>query len=111
MINPFINTDAAPDELPADDFSIPGRDLLTVAQFLAPTDAHLARSFLVASGIPAVVADANHAQAYELIAPAMGGVRVLAPEEYVEEARRLLASRENGDFALDDDQDVGPSQE
>ncbi|QYF91663.1 DUF2007 domain-containing protein [Massilia sp. PAMC28688] len=111
MINPFINTDAAPDELPAEDFSIPGRDLLIVAQFLAPTDAHLARGFLVASGIPAVVADANHAQAYELIAPAMGGVRVLAPEEYIEEARRLLASREQGDFALDDDQDVGPSQE
>lgn len=110
MNNTYDNTDAAPDELPADDFSISGRDLVTVAQFLAPTDAHLARGFLVASGIPAVVADANHAQAYEMLAPAMGGVRVLAPEEYLEEAQRLLASRDAGDFALDDDADVGPAQ-
>ncbi len=111
MSNLFTDTDAAPDELPADDFSIPGRDLHIVAQFLAPTDAHLARGFLVAAGIPAVVADANHAQAYELIAPAMGGVRVLAPQEYLEEAKRLLALREHGDFALDDNADVGPPQE
>lgn len=99
------------DELPDDDVFLPGRDLLTVAQFLAPTDAHLARGFLVAAGIPAVVADANHAQAYELLAPAMGGVRVLAPEEFVEEARRLLEARAHGDFALDDDADVGPATE
>lgn len=97
--------------LPLDDFSLPGRDLHTVARFLAPTDAHLARGFLVAAGIPAVVADDNHVQAYELLAPAMGGVRVLAPEEYIAEARRLLEARDKGAFELDEDTDVGPSQE
>lgn len=107
----MITSTSDADDLPADDFSLPGRDLQIVAQFLAPTDAHLARGFLVAAGIPAVVADANHAQAYELLAPAMGGVRVLAPEEYIEEARRLLDARANGDFALDDDADVGPPQD
>lgn len=87
--------------------SMPGRDLLIVAKFFTPTEAHLARSFLVASGIPAVVADVNHAQADQFLLPAMGGVRVLAPEEYIEQARQLLAAREHGDFALSDDADVG----
>jgi hypothetical protein len=87
--------------------SIPGRDLFIVAKFFTPTDAHLARSFLVASGIPAVVADVNHAQADQFLLPAMGGVRVLAPEEYLAQARELLAAREHGDFALGDDVDVG----
>ncbi len=110
-MNPFPDTDATPDEMPDQDIAIPGRDLLIVAQFLSATDAHLARGFLVAAGIPAVVADANQGQVYEVLAPAMGGVRVLAPEEHLEEARRLLASREHGDFAIDDNADVGPPQD
>ena len=97
---------------PANTFSgeaevIPGRDLFTIAQFMSPTDAYLAQGFLAASGIPAVVADANHAQADLLIAPAMGGVRVLVPLSHVDDARALLAARERGDFALDDNADVG----
>lgn len=86
--------------------SLPGRDLLTVAQYLVPIDAHLAAGCLVASGIPAVVADANHAQADQLIAPAMGGVRVLVPQAHVAEAEAVLAAMERGDFALGDDADV-----
>ncbi|HEX8612364.1 MAG TPA: DUF2007 domain-containing protein [Telluria sp.] len=87
--------------------AIPGRDLFIVAKFFTPTEAHLARSFLVASGIPAVVADVNHAQADQFLLPAMGGVRVLAPEEYLAQAQELLAAREHGDFTLSDDVDVG----
>lgn len=98
-------------ELPDEAYSLPGRDLHTVAQFLAPTDAHLARGFLVAAGIPAVVADDNHVQAYELLAPAMGGVRVLAPAEFIDEARRLLDERAKGTFELDENTDVGPAQD
>jgi hypothetical protein len=87
---------------------LPGRDLFSVARYLIPTDAHLAAGFLAASGIPAVVADDNHAQAYLLIVPAMGGVRVLVPENYVNEAQLVLAAFERGEFALSDDADVGP---
>lgn len=87
---------------------VPGRDLFTVAQFMVPTDAHLAQGCLVAAGIPAVVADANHAQAYQLIIPAMGGVRVLVPEAYLQQAHETLRALARGDFALDEDADVGP---
>ena len=35
--------------------ALPGRDLFIVAQYLVPTEAHLAQGCLVAAGIPAVV--------------------------------------------------------
>ena len=87
--------------------SIPGRDLFVIAQYLVPIDAHMAQGCLVAAGIPAVVADANHAQADQLIAPAMGGVRVLVPESYLQQAAEVLEALARGDFALSDDADVG----
>jgi hypothetical protein len=86
---------------------IPGRDLFVVARFMIPTDAHVACGCLVACGIPAVLADANHAQAYDWMIPAMGGVRVLVPQQYLQEAQDVLAARERGELALDDDTDVG----
>jgi hypothetical protein len=94
---------AAPIEIEA----LPGRDLFVIAQFLVPIDAHLAQGCLVAAGIPAVVADANHAQADQMIAPAMGGVRVLVPESYMQQAAEVLEALARGDFALSDDADVG----
>ncbi len=91
--------------LPLEVEVLPGRDLFAVASFMMPSEAHVTRGFLEAGGIPAVVADANHAQADMLIAPAMGGVRVLVPQAHLEEARALLAARERGEFALDEDED------
>jgi hypothetical protein len=87
--------------------ALPGRDLFVVAKCMVPTDAYLLQGCLVAGGVPAVVADANHVQADLLIAPALGGVRILAPAAYLAQAREILAAYERGDFALDDDADVG----
>jgi hypothetical protein len=89
--------------MPAEMEAVPGRDLVIAAQFLKPIDAHIAQGRLAAAGIPAVVADAYHAQAYEVISPAMGGVRVLVPEVHLAEASEVLAALERGDFALPDD--------
>jgi hypothetical protein len=85
----------------------PGRDLFVVAKFMVPTDAYLAQGCLVASGVPAVVADANHAQADLLVVAALGGVRVLVPEEYLQQAQEVLEAFHRGDFTLLDDADVG----
>jgi hypothetical protein len=87
--------------------SMPGRDLHVVAKCLVPTDAYVIQGCLVASGIPAVVADANHVQADLLMAPALGGVRILVPESHLDEARRVLDAFERGAFAIGDDADVG----
>ena len=92
---------------PIETGALPGRDLFVIAQFLVPIDAHLAQGCLVAAGIPAVVADANHVQADLLISPAMGGVRVLVPESYMQQAAEVLEALARGDFALSDDADVG----
>lgn len=87
--------------------ALPGRDLFVVAKCMVPTDAYLLQGCLVAGGVPAVVADANHAQADLLIAPALGGVRILAPASFLAQAAQILAAYERGDYQLDDDADVG----
>ena len=88
---------------------VPGRDLFMVAQCLDPMEAHTACGCLVAAGIPAVIADNNHVQAYQLLAPAVGGVRVLVPESFIQQAKEVLEALARGDFALGEDADVGPT--
>jgi hypothetical protein len=87
--------------------ALPGRDLFVVAKCMVPTDAYLLQGCLVAGGVPAVVADANYIQADFTLAPALGGVRILAPAAYLAEAHAILAAYERGDYQLDDDADVG----
>ncbi|WLI88353.1 hypothetical protein Q4S45_16680 [Massilia sp. R2A-15] len=87
--------------------SLPGRDLFVVAKCMVPTDAYLLQGCLAAGGVPAVVADANHVQADLLIAPALGGVRILAPACYLAQAEEIIAAYERGEYALDDNADVG----
>ena len=82
-------------------------DLFIVARYLIPTDAYVMQGCLVAGGVPAVVADANHVQADLLIAPAAGGVRILAPASYLAQARAILDAYERGEYTLADDADVG----
>jgi hypothetical protein len=86
---------------------LPGRDLFEIARYLVPMDARLVQGCLVAAGIPAVLADAHLVQAYSLLAPALGGVRILVPQEHLQGAEAVLAAYQRGEFALDEDADVG----
>jgi Zn-dependent alcohol dehydrogenase len=83
------------------------RDLLTVASYDQPTEAFIMQGCLVASGIPAVVADAELNQVDSLLTPALGGVRIRVPEEYLHRAEEVIAAFHQGAFALPDDVDVG----
>ena len=89
---------------------VPGTDLFIAARYLDPMEAHTARGCLVAAGIPAVVADDNQIQANQLMSTALGGVRVLVPEEYLQQSTDVLAALARGDFALGDDADVGAAE-
>lgn len=89
------------------DVLLPGRDLFEVARYLVPIDARLAQGCLQAAGIPAVLADDQLVQTNLLWSPALGGVRVLVPEEYLQQAEAALEALRRGEFALDDDTDVG----
>ena len=78
--------------------------LAEVARYLIPMDANLVQGCLVAAGIPAVLADDNLTQ----LLPATGlGMRILVPEDYLRRAEAVLQAYERGEFALDEDADVG----
>jgi hypothetical protein len=86
---------------------LPGRDLFEVARYLIPMEASLVQGCLVASGVPAVLADAHLMQTDLLLAPALGGVRILVPENYLLQAQAVLEAFQRGEFALGEDADVG----
>ncbi|MGJ7916796.1 putative signal transducing protein [Massilia sp. LXY-6] len=86
---------------------LPGRDLFEVARYLIPLEASLVQGCLVASGIPAVLADAHLMQTDLLLAPALGGVRILVPHAHLQEAQAVLEAFQRGEFALGEDADVG----
>jgi len=81
---------------------IPGRDLFIIARYLIPMEATLAQGCLVAAGIPAVLADAHLMQTDLLLAPALGGVRILVPSDYLQQSAAVLEGLARGDYALDE---------
>ncbi len=90
-------------------------DFVTVATCETPTEAHLLKESLVASGLAARVADANFLQANPWMSNAAGGVRVLVPASLAGEARRTIESLEAGAFQIDIDpratgDDAGPDE-
>lgn len=90
-----------------EDALLPGRDLFEVARYLVPMEARLAQGCLEASGIPAVLADDNLVQTNILLAPALGGVRILVPQEHLQQAEAVLEALRRGEFELGEDADVG----
>jgi hypothetical protein len=84
-------------------------DLRILAHLLTPTEAHMLASCLRAAGIPAHASDTSLVQAQPLWFNALGGARVRVPEALFSQAQGVVAALERGDFALDDDFDVGES--
>lgn len=87
--------------------AVPGTDLYVVAARPLATDAAMVQGCLVASGVPAVMDDANLVQAYAGAVMALGGVRVMVAQRYLQQAVEVLAAYDRGDFTLDDGVDVG----
>jgi hypothetical protein len=54
-----------------------------------------------------VLADAHLMQTDLLLAPALGGVRILVPEAHLVQAQAVLEAFQRGEFALAEDADVG----
>jgi Putative prokaryotic signal transducing protein len=82
-------------------------DLVPIARSFSVGEAHMLRSRLEVEGVPAVVVDANIVQTNPLLSFAVGGVRVLVPESYLDQAREIAAAVARGDYTLDDKTDVG----
>ncbi|MFZ0124881.1 MAG: DUF2007 domain-containing protein [Xanthobacteraceae bacterium] len=86
-------------------------DLIMVARLFDPTEAEMLRGRLEAEGVPAIVADTHTARVIPLYQVAIGGVRVLVPEAYLEKAREVLKADARGDYALDENIDTGAPSE
>jgi len=81
-------------------------DLILVATFTMPVEAHILRTCLEARDVPAVVADEHLVQAYSLASSAIGGVRVLVPKSHVDKAREIIDAYNRGEYALDENADL-----
>ena len=75
--------------------------LVTVAVFVSPHEAGMAKGELEAYGIPAYVADEFAIGANPLLSNALGGIKVQVPAPFVEEARKVLCE-ESPRVATDD---------
>jgi len=79
-----------------------GGDLVPIARFFTPVEAHMLQSRLQADGVLAVVVDAQLVGVNPLFTLALGGVRVLVPESDYERAREIVSAIARGDYVLDD---------
>ncbi|HRO27579.1 MAG TPA: DUF2007 domain-containing protein [Luteimonas sp.] len=75
----------------------------TVASYLDPVEAQIARGRLAAEGIDAHVGDEHLAIANWEWRLAIGGTRVRVAEEDAERARAILRAMDAGEYAIDDD--------
>jgi Putative prokaryotic signal transducing protein len=66
-------------------------DLVMVARLFDATEAEMLRGLLEAEGVPAMVADGHTSRAISFLQTAIGGVRILVPESYLEKAREVLS--------------------
>lgn len=66
-------------------------NLIIIATFSFPFEAHIAKASLDAANIPAFIADEHTINMQWLYSNALGGVKLLVPKEYEKEARELIA--------------------
>jgi hypothetical protein len=73
----------------------PGRqpELVSVATFVFPDDAKLARALLESAAIPAYLENEHTLAVNWMLTNAIGGLHLLVPAAFAEEARAILSSR------------------
>jgi rubredoxin len=76
-----------------------GSDLVTVATYMFPWEAHITRGRLEAEGVAAFVADDNLVQMNWGYAWAIGGVRMQVSRRQLGEARLVLRNLDAGAYA------------
>jgi hypothetical protein len=82
-------------------------DQTIVAKNLSATEAHILCACLRAAGIAAQTADTNLVQTHNLLAIAVGGASVRVAANDVVQAHAVIAAFDRGEYALDDDFNVG----
>ena len=87
----------------------PGEPLgfVTVARSLVASQIEVLRARLEGDGIPSFVADEGMNRMISLYSVALGGIRLMVPEKYADEARQIIGLVKSGQFALRDGEDLG----
>ena len=84
--------------------------LVTVASYFHPTEAHIAAGRVEAEGIPVHLHGINHVSANWLLAVALGGVKLQVPSQFVNQAREVLETEyEMGEDELEKCPECGSS--
>lgn len=68
-------------------------NLVTLAKYLMPLEAHILKNQLEAAGIPAAVFNENFSTIYPFAAQLTGGVQLKVRAEDLERAREVLADQ------------------
>src|SRR6185369_15044667 len=74
-------------------------ELITVATFVSPFEAGMAKSELEAYSIPAFIADEFAIGVNPFYSNALGGIKVQVPAKFAEEARQILPAEKSLDAA------------
>ena len=82
-------------------------DMVIVARQLTATEAHMLCSCLNAAGVPADAGDTNFVQTHSLLIGAVGGANVRVPANFVDEAHKVIAAFQRGDFEIGENFNVG----
>ena len=82
--------------------------LCLCARYINPMDAQVLAARLQSEGLAARVLDADTVYANGALfgSLSLGGVRVMVPESQLEDAKRIRAAFDAGEFAIDEDFDV-----
>ena len=73
---------------------------VTVARSLDTSQLQVLRARLDAEGIPSFVADEGMNQMISLYSVALGGMRLMVPEEFAADARQIIGLVKSGRFAF-----------
>jgi len=80
---------------------------VTVARSLIPTELHILRARLEGDGIPSVVVDDGINRINSLWSIAVGGARLLVPQQFAADAKQIIALVRAGTFSLREGDDLG----
>lgn len=80
---------------------------VTVARSLVPSELHILRARLEGDGIPSFVLDDNITRMNSLWSVAVGGARLLVPQQLAAEAKQIIEHVRSGRFSLRASDDLG----
>jgi hypothetical protein len=100
---PQVATQAGADEPAAEEETV---TFVTVARSLVPWDLEILRARLEADGIASFVVDGDINRMNSLWSIAVGGVRLLVPQQQAAQARQIISDVKSGKFALREGDEV-----